>query len=1265
MTALTVAAACLPAASAQAATYPSGFEEDTIVGGLTIPTTAAWAPDGRIFIAEKSGLLKVVNPGFSTATTILDISDKVNDSYDRGLLGLALDSDFESNGYVYLLYVYDVAPLMPDSDGQMVSRLSRIQVSGSNTVSAETVLLGTYVAGPCPAPSNTVDCIPAEGRSHAIGTVISAPDGTLYVGSGDASSYAEFDPLAFRVYDDQSFAGKLMHVDRDGRGLPGHAFCPADANLDHVCTKLHSKGFRNPFRFELRGDGSLAIGDVGWSTREEVDFISTPGGSYGWPCYEGTIHTPIYQDDDRCDGPSGEYAKEGTPQAHRPPVYDYNHTATNAIIGGPIYPSGDYPDEYDGNMFFGDFAAGFMKVLDLDAGGAVTGTTDFANGWAGTDLMLTPDGDLAFTDFGTGEPGSGSLKAIVYAPAAGSPNAVATADPEAGGKPLTVNFSSAGSSDPEHQPLSYDWDFDDGSAHSSAAAPSHVYTDAGVYHPTLTVDDGDGHTDSVGLTVNVFNSPPTPQITSPADESSFRDGDVITLHGSATDAEDGALSASALSWRVILHHGAHTHQAGTFNGTASPTFTAQRDHDADSYYEVRLRATDSDAEFRQTTIELRPETAPFQILSSPPGAPVAYGGVGRTAPFSTTSAIGLQTSVSAGARFSAGGEIYHFHSWADGGGRVRQVEIPATASSVTAVYHEDKAFGQPATATSVQGDDPAFAASKATDDNPATRWSSKGQAPGLDPSPAWQVDLGSVRPVSAIELDWETAYASRYDVLTSVDGTHWSLAASEAIGGAIKHKTSFPLRRARYVKVAVLEHGTSFGVSFYEARVLGPQDSDPVPEDKAARRPASASSSQLGSFGPSLAVDEDSATRWSSNSLDNQWLQIDLGSPRSVDTVELNWEAAYASQYLIETSLDGMSFSTAATVNIAEPGLERTGFTPQEARYVRITGLQRATLFGISLWDARVYGPADSTPDSTPPDTQITAGPSGSTTSSSATFEFNSEPGTTFECSLDGAAFAGCASPRSYSGLAVGAHSFGVRARDGAGNVDASPAERSWTVTAPEPVPSARSYADVIRGAAKLLGYWPLAGRADALIRPSSDGARSFDGRDDRVSAPARAIGRPKSLTVELWLKPARAGGKRGRVLIGRVLTSLARASLEDGFTLLLDRRQRAVFALDGKRGRQGSVTGPALRAGRVYHLVATYDGRTLVIYVNGRRSASRRYTGGIDWARGRALRFGGPSGRPTALAFFAGVLDEAAVYGQALGAATVSDHFRVGTGSG
>ena len=223
-----VAAACTFSAPALAADYTdTNFHEDTIVGGLTIPTTAAWAPDGRVFIAEKSGLLKVLNPGESSATTILDISDQVNDAYDRGLLGLAVDTSFETNHYVYLLYTGEAHPLMADTDAPTFSRLARIEVSGSNTVSNMTTLLGSETD--CVTENfvttwlsaNDLDCIPSEGRSHSIGTVVSAPDGTLYVGSGDASSYAEYDTLAFRVYDQHSFAGKILHIDRNGNGLAG------------------------------------------------------------------------------------------------------------------------------------------------------------------------------------------------------------------------------------------------------------------------------------------------------------------------------------------------------------------------------------------------------------------------------------------------------------------------------------------------------------------------------------------------------------------------------------------------------------------------------------------------------------------------------------------------------------------------------------------------------------------------------------------------------------------------------------------------------------------------------------------------------------------------------------------------------------------------------------------------------------------------------------------------------------------------------------
>ena len=102
-----------------------------------------------------------------------------------------------------------------------------------------------------------------------------------------------------------------------------------------------------------------------------------------------------------------------------------------------------------------------------------------------------------------------------------------------------------------------------------------------------------------------------------------------------------------------------------------------------------------------------------------------------------------------------------------------------------------------------------------------------------------------------------------------------------------------------------------------------------------------------------------SNTRWSSNFSNNQWWQVDLGRTRKVDRVTLNWEAAYASSYRIQTSTNGTSFTQAASVSITSPGVKTTTFTARDARYVRILGVTRATPYGFSFWDASVFGPAD------------------------------------------------------------------------------------------------------------------------------------------------------------------------------------------------------------------------------------------------------------------------------------------------------------------
>jgi hypothetical protein len=136
-------------------------------------------------------------------------------------------------------------------------------------------------------------------------------------------------------------------------------------------------------------------------------------------------------------------------------------------------------------------------------------------------------------------------------------------------------------------------------------------------------------------------------------------------------------------------------------------------------------------------------------------------------------------------------------------------------------------------------------------------------------------------------------------------------------------------------------------------------------QDMALNKPVSASSTEGNrtDLRPELANDGNSSSRWSSNYADNQWWQVDLGSVREINRVELNWETAYASGYRIRTRRSsGNAWSTAATVTTLSPGLKVHTFPVRNARYVRIVGDQRATPWGISLWDVRVFGATSSPP---------------------------------------------------------------------------------------------------------------------------------------------------------------------------------------------------------------------------------------------------------------------------------------------------------------
>jgi glucose/arabinose dehydrogenase len=687
---LAVLATLAVAAPASAVTLPPDFEDHPLVEGLYFPTGVAWAPSGRMYVIQKDGEVFTVAPGSDIPEPLLSIADDVNFYGDRGLLGVAVDSQFAAHHYLYLLYTHKRFGMGSQSGNPMNSQLLRVELNtDGDEVVDQQVILGTHADGPaaCPPPSNDVDCIPSEGDTHSIGSVRSAPDGTLYVGSGDAAGWTSVDPLALRTYDEQSLAGKIMHIDRDGKGLQSHPFCRGDSDLDHVCTKLYAKGFRNPYRFKLRPQGGLTVGDVGWTEREELDLVGAGGRNYGWPCYEGIRHTNGYRELDACQA---EYAKEANPTTRDvPPDVDYPHReegdpdppvpSGNTVLGGPTYEGSEYPQGYRGKVFGGDFSAQEIWMLQPQASGPPTLEAFGSDMGPIVEVDTSPDGNLVYSSLGDFSAVGGSIREISYSALNHSPTAHATAAPTEGSDvPLTVAFHSTGSTDPEGDALTYDWGFGDG-GHSSEPDPEHAYQAAGRYTAKLTVTDGGGKHGTDKVVVQVGTPPTDLQIQAP---SHYRDGEEVTLHASAVD--DGPLS---YSWQLNLRHLSHlhpfTHQTGP-----DAVFTTPTDHDADAYVDIRLTVTDSDGLVSTASTQLHPETTGLHLRSEPAGAPLEYAGHSVTAPLNGLAAIGFEGSTSAAQSFSRNGRSYLFQGWDNGGPRLQTFSVPDQGLTMTARYRD-------------------------------------------------------------------------------------------------------------------------------------------------------------------------------------------------------------------------------------------------------------------------------------------------------------------------------------------------------------------------------------------------------------------------------------------------------------------------------------------------------------------------------------------------------------------------------------------------
>lgn len=606
---------------------PANFSRSLIVGsGLEGPSGFEIAPDGRIFVLERTGAVKIFKNGAILAEPFIELPSIA--SGDRGLIGIAFDPDFNTNHNVYFYYTG-------------LDKLNYlVRVDASEDVATETPLVLFQTT------------FPSE-LLHVGGSIRFGNDGMVYFAIGDNGN-----PTLAQQLDNPH--GKIHRINKDGS-------IPADnpfVNTPGALPSIWAYGMRNPWRFQFDSlTGNLYGGDVGDYTWEEVNKIEK-GKNYGWPLVEGFCSDCPYEN----------------------PIYAYNHDGmSSSVTGGPVYRAEMFPEEYRGNLFFSDYARGFIRRIVLDAQGQAAAVHDFdTQAGAVVDLKIAPDGSLYYLTYYPGH-----IYRISYSEGNSIPVVFAGSDVRSGADPLTVNFSSEGSFDPDGDALTFAWDFGDGNT-STEANPTHVFTEVGRYEVNLVVTDSNlNESQAIPLLIQV-GIPPEVTIGTPADGALYAAGDEFTVTAHAVDAFGNDLSDSDYRTDVIYHHATHTHPfldglIGRSNTFTIPDFGEAA---ADTWYRIRVTVSDGNGLQGSEEVAIYPKTSEITLTSNLVGVPVYLDGKPKMTPHVFTGVENFRRELSADPEVVWEDKVYRFAGWSDGQTRVHEIRTPVADTTYTAEYVE-------------------------------------------------------------------------------------------------------------------------------------------------------------------------------------------------------------------------------------------------------------------------------------------------------------------------------------------------------------------------------------------------------------------------------------------------------------------------------------------------------------------------------------------------------------------------------------------------
>ena len=615
-----------------------GFIRKKIFSGRDY-TSMAEAPDGRIFIAERTGRVLIVRDGELLDKPFMELI--VDTEGERGIQSIVFDPDFETNNYIYIYYTV----LFQDHN-----RISRFTANGDVVLSgSETILMDLDVQ---------------EAHFHNGGGMCFGTDGRLYAATGDGAWVTDA-PQSLNT-----LRGKVLRLNKDGS-------IPTDNPFYNQLTGKHraiyAYGLRSPFSMACNPrTGKIYLNDVGRVDYEEINEI-LPGSNYGWPLIEG-------------------YYKGGKkPDNYVDPTYVYSHDVGCAIVGAGFLEFGttNIPEQYHGLYVFGEYCTSNVLLFDPETETLVdTLAQDIISPIS---YIASQDGSIYCLSRGgiRGDNAPGGLWKISYV-GSGEPYILTQTEDElySVGEDALMGVEAGGEGT-----LSYFWHDEDDNVIDTGGPEltfsSVALADSGnTYYCVVQNEFGSDTSNTFTLRVT-DNQRPEAYISTPEDSIYYSGGDQIVIKGYGVDAENGPMDPSQLSWEIIFHHDDHVHPGLSLSGDDSLTFTAPivGETSTNVWYEIVLEVTDDVGLVGRVSYAMLPNVQKVFVYSAPEKVNIGKDGTPTETVFSVEGVVGMLRSLEAPQLIEKENEIYVFSHWnTQEESNILNFAIPDSVATIIAYY---------------------------------------------------------------------------------------------------------------------------------------------------------------------------------------------------------------------------------------------------------------------------------------------------------------------------------------------------------------------------------------------------------------------------------------------------------------------------------------------------------------------------------------------------------------------------------------------------